>query len=835
MRNNCINELLPYVQKPSRYLGSEINRIQKDLQLVKLKFALAFPDLYEIGSSHFGLQILYHVLNQDDEIAAERVFAPADDMAALLRERRMPLSSLESRLPLAEFDIIGFSLLYELNYTNVIEMLDLAGLPPRWSKRGEEHPLIIAGGPCVSNPEPMAEFFDAMVFGDGEELVPEMSRVWMTWKAGGAKKREQLLLSWSRLEGVYVPRFFKARFDEHGFQRLLAVAQGRDTVSRAIVADLNQASFPDRPIIPYAKPVHDRLRMEISRGCTGGCRFCQAGMIYRPVRERAPERVFALVQEALSRTGYEDLSLLSLSTGDYTCLAALMERLMRHCRADHVAVSLPSLRAGSITPQLMELIRSVRKTGFTIAPEAGSQRLRDVINKNITYADVAANVKDAFELGWRVIKLYYMIGLPTETDEDIDAIVQMVRELRKIKGPGGRQGQINVSVTTFIPKAHTPFQWCAQLSIEASKAKIAYLKTELKMAGVRLKWQLPEMSLLEGVLARGDRRLADVVEQAWKNGARFDGWTDRLKLDYWMDAFEQTGVGPDQFILRERNVEDPLPWAHMDSRVEPQFLESQWLAAHGGETLQDCRHGLCHDCGVCDFTTLEPVVYDRGFGPNRAPEKPKRHQDNFIWLELIYSKMGPARFFGHLEMRNVITRAVRRARIGVKYSQGFHPMPQISFDDPLPLGLEAQAERMRMLVSVRHACKEVMDLINGQLPEGLRIIDCRLRPSGKSNAATRTQNFRVHVVEGKPIDTRYLNRFWRSERWIYRRENRKGRKIEFDLRKQVKRLELEDDKTLYMQIRSDAVHLLRAADVLCGIFQIRKEQLPMLRMVKLAG
>ena len=385
--------VLSYVQKPSRYLGSEINSVKKDPETVQMRLALAFPDLYEIGTSHFGIQILYHILNRHPEWAAERVFAPAKDMEQMLRERQMPLHSLESQTPIKAFDIVGFSLLYELNFTNVINMIDLSGIPLTWRERQDVHPLIIAGGPCVCNPEPMADFFDAMVFGDGEQIVVEMAQAWVQWKASGKRSRLELLKKWSGLEGVYVPRFYDAEVDKSGHQQLTASQGAPEKISRNIISNLDQAAFPDSPIIPYGKPVHDRLRLEIARGCSRGCRFCQAGMIYRPVRERSPGNICKLIGKALQKTGYEDISLLSLSTGDYTCLSELMEALMKQCRRDRVAVSLPSLRAGSLTPGLMELIRSVRKTGFTIAPEAGSQRLRDVINKNITFEDVADTVR----------------------------------------------------------------------------------------------------------------------------------------------------------------------------------------------------------------------------------------------------------------------------------------------------------------------------------------------------------------------------------------------------------------------------------------------------------
>ena len=469
MTQHSLDDILPFVEQPSRYLGSEVNTIKKDLGQVKLRFALAFPDLYEIGTSHFGMQILYNILNAHADIAAERVFAPAVDMEARLRETGQPLFSLESHEPLNHFDIVGFSLLYELNYTNVLNILDLAGIPFLAADREAAHPLVIGGGPCTCNPEPVADFFDAIVVGDGENIIMQMAEAWISWKKDPAADRPSLLKNWSQIEGVYVPSFFEPGYDNNGFQTVVPRMPDYTQVSRAIVGDLDQIPFPVEPIIAYGRPVHDRLRLEVSRGCTRGCRFCQAGMIYRPVRERSPEQLVSLAARSIAATGYEDISLLSLSTGDYGCIAPLMEQLMVNFEPDNVAISLPSLRAGTLTPELMKLIKKVRKTGFTIAPEAGSQRLRDVINKNINESEIVNTVQNAFDLGWQVIKLYFMIGLPTETQEDLEALVELVKKLRKIKGSKGRRGKINVSVATFIPKAHTPFQWADQLSLAESK------------------------------------------------------------------------------------------------------------------------------------------------------------------------------------------------------------------------------------------------------------------------------------------------------------------------------------------------------------------------------
>ncbi len=837
MSIRCVQDILGCVQKPSRYLGTEINSVQKKFGATRLNLALAFPDLYEIGTSHFGIQILYHLLNRHADICAERVFAPAQDMALLLRQNHIALCSLESQRSLSQFDIIGFSLLYELNYTNVLNMLDLAGIPLRREHRNDGHPFIIAGGPCVCNPEPMADFFDAMVFGDGEHVVLEMAELWLTWDAGGRTDKSSLLRQWSRLEGVYVPGFFKPGYDAKGFQHLTVVEGASRPIVRTIVDDLDRAYFPRRPIIPFGKPVHDRLRLEISRGCSRGCRFCQAGMIYRPVRERSADTILELAQEALDQTGYDDLSLLSLSTGDYTCLAPLMENLMRICSSDRVAVSLPSLRAGTLTPGLMKLIRRVRKTGFTIAPEAGSQRLRDVINKNITFEDVATTVKDAFELGWKVIKLYFMIGLPTQSDEDLHAIVDMVRRLKMIKGPQRRKGQINVSITTFVPKPHTPFQWAPQISLAESLRMIEYLKTELNMPGVRLKWQHPEMSLLEGTLSRGDRRMSHVIEEAWKSGCCFDGWNEQFNFQRWQRAFYTCGVDGAFFTTRRRQLNEPLPWTHMDARVNPGFLREQWESAYRGEQVPDCRHGNCHACGVCDFDIIQPRVFENCPPVSETGIDPASSEDDaFAWLVLKYCKLDQARFFGHLELSNIFARAVRRAKIGVQYSKGFHPMPRISFDNPLPLGMASEAERMRIRVSSNFNCQQVVQGINAHLPKGLRITDCRLQSEIDKAGSPVTPCVHKFLIElnGIELNASLLQRFRYSRQWPYQRIRRKGSEQLVDLKVAVLRAEYQNQNRLYLEIDAQTPPLIRPADFLSGVLQLKASQLEQVKVTKLA-
>lgn len=828
-----IDDILPLVEKPSRYLGSEINTVKKDLNGVRLRFALAFPDLYEIGTSHFGLQILYHILNEDPDIAAERVFAPGADMESRLRSTGRPLFSLESRAPISRFDIIGFSLLYELNYTNILTILDLGQIPFLAAERDHSHPFVIAGGPCACNPEPIAELFDAMVVGDGEMVIKQMAAKWLDWQNAGQANKESLLQSWSQIEGVYIPSFFKACVDERGFQTLEPRFSNYPQVKRAIVHDLNRMPFPDKPIVPYGKPVHDRLRLEVSRGCTRGCRFCQAGMIYRPVRERSPEHLMSLAACSLAATGYEDISLLSLSTGDYGCIAPLMERLMVCFASDNVAVSLPSLRAGTLTPELMRLIKMVRKTGFTIAPEAGSQRLRDVINKNISETEIIDTVQDAFRLGWQVIKLYFMIGLPTETDDDLGALVDLVKKLVKIKGPNKQRGKINVSVATFIPKAHTPFQWARQVSLAESRSKINWLRDQLKIPGIQFKWQDPQVSRLEGLWARGDRRLSRLLISAHKKGCRFDGWSDTFRYDLWLAALEEENIDPDFFSARMRDVCEPLPWDHIDNRVSKSFLKQEWENALENKLTGDCRQGLCQQCGTCDFEKIGVKTY-RTFEGQAIPSGGVEKHDDIVYRSLCvyYAKLDRAKHFSHLEMVNIFLRALKRAQIPVKFTQGFHPKPKISFDDPLPVGIESEQEHFMLSVPDFVEPDLLTHQLNFHLPEGLTINSCHLVLPSTRGKLPEVRTYQVTLREGN-LHEKNLDSYIQSTEFPILLSNRKGKLKKINLKDMVINIELKDSKRLQVTLTSGPGKTIRPAEVLRYIFDLPEEQIKQARVLKL--
>ncbi len=832
MRSTHIQDILPLVEAPSRYLGSEINAVQKDHRKVKLKMALAFPDLYEIGSSHFGLQILYHILNQHTDILAERVFTPGTDMEGILRKRGLPLQSLESGRPLRQFDILGFSLLYELNYTNVLTMLDLAQIPFKSKERDLRHPLVIAGGPCTCNPEPVAAFFDAIVVGDGEEVLLQMAEAWIDWHQHGDRSREALLTHWSQLTGVYVPALYDQAGERGGYPGISPLDDAPIPIQRAVLGDLDRADFPTSPIIPFSRPVHDRLRLELARGCTRGCRFCQAGMIYRPVRERHPATVMQQCEQSLANTGYDDISLLSLSTGDYRCIAPLMEQMIHRYACDNVALSLPSLRAGTLTPELMAHIKAVRKTGFTIAPEAGSQRLRDVINKNISAQDIRQTVQDAFGLGWNLIKLYFMVGLPTEAQADLDELVALARELSQIKTSGRKKSTINVSVATMIPKPHTPFQWASQIRIAEGWEKINWLRGALRSPRIRLKWQNPEVSYIEGLMARGGRPMADLILNAYRKGCRLDGWSDHFRFDLWQQSIEEVGLDADAIVYGERAPDEVFPWDHIDMRVKRSYLWDEWQRALRGNITEDCRNGACQDCGVCDFTTIKPRIHSGQRFRSAAGTGRKQPAGDFQRLKVSFSKTGKGRFWGHLEMVNIFVRALRRAGVGLKFSSGFHPKPKLVFGDALPIGMESLVETMVLSIEGDMAPQELVSRLDAELPEGLRITDCQIDDKTDPPEA-RTVVYRVMLNDGDPFDPQALQRFETAETVEYAKTNRKGQLKKINLKAMVNRMDLVQPEMLEMEFIERSGVLIRPDIVLQHVFTLSPEAIRGAHVVKL--
>jgi radical SAM family uncharacterized protein len=594
---NFLDRKLYQIQKPGRYVGGELNQIVKEWNSVSTHIALVFPDIYDIGTSNLGISILYETLNQRDDTLAERAFAPWTDMEDLMRQMDIPLYSLESKTALADFDIIGFSIPYETLYTNTLNLLDLAQIPLHTSQRTDEHPLIIAGGQSAYNPEPMAPFIDAFVIGEGEEVVHEIVQIFNDWKNSG-QTREDLLIRLSAVWGVYVPSLYQPFLDEEG--KILSIVKLNESapaiIKKRFVPEL--AGGPIKPIVPSVDVVHNRIAVEIMRGCSRGCRFCHAGAVNRPVREKSVAQIMDTIETSLANTGYEEVSLLSLSSSDYTHIVELVDTISQKFSGKNLTISLPSLRIESLSIDLLEKLKTSRKSGFTIAPEAGSDRMRAIINKDISSEQLLETVREIFSRGWLTIKLYFMIGQPMETMEDVQAIIDLCKAVRNEgRRIAGKRIMVKAGVSTFIPKPQTPFQWSACESSDQIKLKQDLLRKELSGAGLKLNWSNPKETMLEAWLSRGDRRLSAVIETAWKNGAKFDAWKEHFNFDLWQNAFTQAGIDPDFYSLREREKDEIFPWDHIHTGVRKIHLWEEYERSQRGEYLEDCRQ-QCYACGV---------------------------------------------------------------------------------------------------------------------------------------------------------------------------------------------------------------------------------------------
>jgi radical SAM family uncharacterized protein len=593
-----LDNILCQVVKPARYTGGEWNVVTKDWDKTPVRMALSYPDLYELGVSTLALPILYELLNSQPDVLAERVFAPWPDMADHLRESGIPLFSLESKHPLKDFDIIGFSLGYELTYTNVLNMLHLARIPLLAVERSESQPLIIAGGSCALNPEPMADFIDCFVIGDGEEVALELVSEFRDWKRARVPK-EELMRRLAKVPGVYVPSLYQVAYEASGLFKSITptVAEASPRIKRRIVTELPPP--PKRPVVPYIKAIHDRGAIEIQRGCSRGCRFCQAGNTYRPVRERPPEEVLKAVGELIANCGYNEVSLVSLSTSDYPGISELVDNLFHRYKDQNLILSLPSLRPDSFSVRLLDSLAAHKRTGLTFAPEAGSERLRQAINKNTTEDAILETAAEAFAHGWNSLKLYFMLGLPTETEGDVEAIATLIDKISSLgKRTRGGRPQLRVSLSTFVPKPHTPFQWAAQEGEPQLNAKIELLKQRLRRKEVRLSWNDPKVSQLEAAMSRGDRRLAGVIHRAWQLGAIFDGWSEHFNYENWLRAFQESQLEPGFYAQRELSLDEPLPWTHIDIGLTQAFLKREQKNALASKEVPDCRYQECTACGL---------------------------------------------------------------------------------------------------------------------------------------------------------------------------------------------------------------------------------------------
>ncbi|MBI4794972.1 MAG: TIGR03960 family B12-binding radical SAM protein [Deltaproteobacteria bacterium] len=819
---------LSRIQRPSRYGGREINAAYKDPRAVALRVALLFPDLYEVGMSHLGLGLLYDILNRQEDVWAERAYAPAPDLEAELRGRGLPLTSLESGAPLQEFDLVGISLQYELSYTNLLNMLDLGGIPLLAADRGPGDAVVIGGGPACCNPEPVAPFFDALVLGDGEEVILELAAAIKAWKAAKGTRRE-LWQALEEIDGVYVPAFFEPTFDETGRLREIIPRGRRSVIRKRVLSDLNRIEISPRPLVPYCQIVHDRLQLEIARGCSRGCRYCQAGMLYRPVRERDPAQVVAWVEKALDATGYEDVSLLSLSAGDYGPLSWLLARLMDRLAPRKVALSLPSLRADTLTPEMMGQIKRVRRTGLTLAPEAGSDRLRRMINKNLTEETIIASAARAFNAGWQLLKLYFMIGLPGETPEDLEAIGTLTRQILK-SAPKGRRGRINLSLSTFIPKAHTPFQWEGMANLEESRGRLHAVKDRLRHPQVQAKWNSAAQSWLEGVFSRGDRRVAPVLLAAHRRGCRLDAWSEHLRLEPWREAFQDAGVNPD-FYLREREADEVLPWDHLDSGVSREFLAQERDRAYQGIETPDCRRAECQDCGVCDSENAALDLHDAPGETPSQPRPPAAPGSQPVWYRLSFSKMDEARWLSHLELVSAFYRSLRRSQLPLSFSDGFHPLPRVSFHGALPVGVESLAETLDVELAASMDTGKLVETLNRALPPGLRVLQAqrlarRLPPPRPETAIYQVESPEPLFDPQAAAD--FLNR---EEVPVTRKRPKEERTV--NLRTLVARLELADPHNLQLTMRFQERDNLKVTDTLAAIFHLNEDQTRDLQILKL--
>jgi len=774
--------LLTQVERPGRYTGNEINTIKKPWENAECRVCLVYPDAYEVGMPFIGFQILYHILNEKKGVIAERAFSPWVDMENLLRTHRVPLFSLESKHALSDFDLVGFTLQYEMTYTNILNTLDLSNIPLRNKDRGDNDPIIIAGGSCAFNPEPLAEFIDLFIVGDGEEILPEITGIIKEHKKKSSSRNEILKACSLPQKGVYAPAVYDRKRD--------------GKIRAAKISDLKPEYYSHKPIIPLLEVAQDRFALEIQRGCGAGCRFCHAGIIYRPVREREPEDLIKQTEETLRNTGYEELSLLSLSTSDYSQLENLVDGISPICDENNIAVSFPSMRLDSLNLKILEAAGGRKRSGLTLAPEAGTQRLRNVINKNISEEDIFSSVKLALENKFRTLKFYFMVGLPTETDEDLQGIVDLIKRLYGLIR-SYPHAQVNVTLSSFIPKAHTPFQWAEHVPPEELERRIYFVRNQLKLKGIKIMHRDPEFSIYESLMSRGDRSAGEILYAAWKNGARFDAWSEFFNQRAWDDAIENSGRKIDEMIgARDRH--SALPWSFIHTGVEEDFLREEMEKAEKGETTQDCRVH-CSSCGLCNADVKNLIAKETVLNKSKAGAQKENNLEQpltYYTLRLEYKKNGMMRYISHHDFMRVIYRVCNILRWPLRFSSGFNRRPRIAAGYPIPMGYDAESETMDIILN--HDVQNPKEALNSVLPEGIRIHKADTVQGKRPSIMEHTSElfYVFHLMED--INTgevrAHLSEKLSKEKVPCERKHKKGLKI-IDLKPFIKSWDI-NEKTL---------------------------------------